>query len=66
MFPDNINVSEDKKAQTKWRIDLKLDGQQYVYLTVDLARDLWHDLGAVLQAYDHDHEAEDVAIDSQA
>ena len=57
MFPETISVREDKRPDMRWPIDVQIDNKQYVYLTADLARELWHDLGAVLQSVDHELKA---------
>ena len=37
---------------------IEIDTCNYVFLTLEQTRSLWHELGAVLQSLDHDAEAE--------
>ena len=59
IFPDEVKAVEHKIGTSPRTVLLRLDGDQTVYLTLDQARGLWHELGAVLQS-------EDKAIEERA
>jgi hypothetical protein len=54
MFPDEIKVRDNFNRDSKYQVGIKLDGTSTIHITLDQARSLWHELGAVLQSEDHD------------
>jgi hypothetical protein len=54
IFPDKITVLDDSKTTTRWKLTMVVGDDINVHLTIDQARSLWHELGAVLQTEDHD------------
>ena len=56
--PSSISVAEIALKDTDTPITIVIDKFNYVFLTLEQTRSLWHELGAVLQSLDHDAEAE--------
>ena len=56
--PGNITAEETSRKDTDTPITVVIDDFNYVFLTLEQARSLWHELGAVLQSLDHDAEVE--------
>lgn len=52
--PGNITAEETTLKDTDTPITIVIDKFNYVFLTLEQARSLWHELGAVLQSLDHD------------
>ena len=52
--PGNIVAEETILKNTDTPITIVIDTFNYVFLTLEQARSLWHELGAVLQSLDHD------------
>ena len=59
--PGNIVAEETLLKNTDTPITIVIDTFNYVFLTLEQARSLWHELGAVLQSLDHDAEVEAAA-----
>jgi len=53
MFPDEIKVTDNFNRDRKYQVRIKLDETSTIHITIDQARSLWHELGAVLQPADH-------------
>ena len=51
--PGNIVAEETILKNTDTPITIVIDTFNYVFLTLEQARSLWHELGAVLQSLDH-------------
>ena len=51
--PSSISVAETVLKDTDTPITMVIDKSNYVFLTPEQARSLWHELGAVLQSLDH-------------
>ena len=56
--PSSISVAETVLKDTDTPITVVIDDFNYLFLTPEQTRSLWHELGAVLQSIDHDDEAE--------
>ena len=54
--PGSISVKETVLKDTDTPITIVIDKFNYVFLTLEQARSLWHELGAVLQSLDHDDD----------
>jgi len=65
VFPKTITVRDTPGTDPRWPVTVHIDKTVRCHLTVDLARDLWHELIAVLQAYDHDADAEAAREDAE-
>ena len=52
--PGNIVAEETILHHSDTPITIVIDTFNYVFLTLEQARSLWHELGAVLQSLDHD------------
>ncbi len=48
IFPDKIKVLDDKDTTTHWKVTVVVDEDTNIHLTLEQARSLWHELGAVL------------------
>jgi hypothetical protein len=56
IFPEQITAKDDSDTTTRWKVTVKLDDDINVHLTLEQARSLWHELGAVLQSEEKDAE----------
>lgn len=54
--PGSISAEETVLKDTDTPITMVIDKFNYVFLTPEQARSLWHELGAVLQSLDHDDD----------
>jgi hypothetical protein len=54
--PDTIKVREGKNIN-EWRpVTIDVDDGNFLFLTIEQARSLWHEFGAVFQSEEHNEK----------